>query len=176
MSTDALKSRAKPTEHPLEALHSPDTEVFHDRPPERESIAESDFNDIALDDDSAPVALTSQWSSGSNTSLRGEGVENGSGNGNGRPRSVSVPQADFNPSKKPSHKKTASTTTIRSSNNRPFILARLDLQDESGAGHRGSVDGQQKLQEEFARLYKEEEEAKETAKASVIDWGTLSKF
>lgn len=167
--SDALKSTAKPTEHPLEALRSPDTEVFHDRPPEQESIAESDFNDIALDDDSAfsPVALTSQRGSGSNTSIRGEGVENG------RPRSVSVPQADFNPSKKPSHKKTASTTTIRSSNNLPFILARLDLQDESGAGHRGSVDGQQKLQEEFARLHKEEEEAKETAKASAIDWGTF---
>jgi hypothetical protein len=165
MFTDVSKSTEKPTEHPLEALRSPDTEVFRDRLPERESIAESDFNEIALDDDSAfsPVALTSQRGSGSNTPLQGEGLENG------RPQNMS-PQADFNP-KKPSHKKSASMTTIRSANNLPFILARLDLQDDSGAGHRGSVDGQQKLQEEFARLHREEEEVKENARTGAIDWG-----
>lgn len=161
MSTNAFKPAAKPTKPSLEELHSPDTETFPGRPHERESIAESEFNDIALDDEPplSPVALISQRSSGS-----GE-----------RPRSVSVPQAIDTP-KKPSHTKTASATTIRSANNLPFILARLDLQDDLGAGHRGSVDGQQRLQEEFARLQREEEVAKENAKASAIDWGKLYKL
>lgn len=172
MSTDVSKSTSEPLpspENPLESLRSPDAAVFRDKLPERESIAESDFNDIALDDDSgfSPVALTSRRGS-SSSYTREEGVENG------RPRSMSSPETAFEPLKK-SHKKSASTTTIRSVNNLPFILARLDLQDDSGTSHRGSVDGQQKLQEEFARLHREEEEAKENARNGAIDWGALLK-
>lgn len=172
MSSDASTSKPLLKEDPLASLRSPasDATTFDASLPKRESlVTDSDFNDIALDDESgfSPVALT-----------RGHTPEQDADvpeDENGRPRSMSSPQAAvFNPSKQPSHKKSASITTIRSANNLPFILARLDLQDESGAPHRGSVDGQQKLQEEFARLHREEEEAKDIAGTGAIDWGASS--
>ncbi|RDB25076.1 GTPase-activating protein GYP5 [Hypsizygus marmoreus] len=173
MSTDVSESAAKPSviKHSLEALRSPEAEVFDRRLPERESIVtDSDFNDIALDDASnfSPVTLTRDQSPESGTSSQVEVDADQAG----RPRSGSSPQTKFfTPTKHPSHKKSASTTTIRSANNLPFILARLDLQDESGTSHRGSIDGQQKLQEEFARLHKEEEgDDKDNVANGAIDW------
>ena len=160
MSPDALKVSTNallPPKGPLESLRSPQetTEVSA-----AESIVESDFNEIALDDDGAfsPVALTSHRTSGSAGFLDRDAPEE---------HSQLFQQPVFNPSKQFSHKKSASTTTIHSSNNLPFLLARLDLQEESSVPHRSSMDGQQKLQEEFARLYREEEEADQGA----IDWG-----
>lgn len=152
----ATKVSTTPAPLPLESLRSPKAATKSvEKPPERESIADSDFNDIALDDDSAfsPVALTSQSHASSGSDGRA-----------------------FNPSKQFSHKKSASTTTIRSSKNLPFLLARLDIPEESSRSHhRGSVDGQQKLQEEFARLHKEEEETDNVA-TSAIDWGASFDF
>ncbi|KAF9531667.1 rab-GTPase-TBC domain-containing protein [Crepidotus variabilis] len=68
----------------------------------------------------------------------------------------------------PKHKKTASTTTIRSIREpQPSLLInRLDLQD-SPATHRFSLDGHQKLQEEFQRL--QEKDAQRETEAG-IDW------
>jgi len=162
MATEATKVSKIPTppiRDPLDSLRSPKAATqFVEKPPGRESIAESDFNDIALDDDStfSPVALTGQ-------SYLPDGSD-------GRPLSGFLPETMFNPSKPFSHKKSASTTTIRSSKNLPFLFARLEIPEESGRSHhRGSVDGQQKLQEEFARLHKEEEETRDVA-SSAIDW------
>lgn len=62
------------------------------------------------------------------------------------------------------HKKTASTSTIVSANNVPFILARLET--EEGA-RRSSQDGKQMLQEEFDRKHDSQESR--TTEASV-DW------
>jgi hypothetical protein len=176
MATKELKVSAKPTlpaRDPLESLRSPrDPTQFVEKPPGRESIAESDFNDIALDDDSAlsPISLNNRQSSVSGGSDRN--VDD-----IGRPLSASLPKTAFNPSKQGSHKKSASTTTIRSPKNLSFLLARLDLQEESsGSSHRGSVDGQQKLQEEFARLHKEKEEAKDGFSTGAIDWGASSDY
>lgn len=162
MTTKATKVLTTPAplpKDPLESLRSPtgtEATEFVEKPPERESIAESDFNEIALDDDFAfsPVALTNEKNEE-----------------NERPLSLFLPPTAFNPSKQFSHKKSASTTTIRSTKNLPFLLARLDLQEESSrSSRRGSVDGQQKLQEEFARLHKEEEEAKDNVATNAIDW------
>ncbi|PSR71756.1 hypothetical protein PHLCEN_2v12360 [Hermanssonia centrifuga] len=63
------------------------------------------------------------------------------------------------------HKKTPSTSTIVSANNVPFILARLEGDEVS---NRKSLDGQQKLQEEFTRKHEVEGEAEPEA---VVDWG-----
>ena len=164
MATEATKVSkipAPPIRDPLESLRSPRAAIeFVEKPPGRESVAESDFNDIALDDDStfSPVSLTGQSFSSDGTPLSG-----------------SLPETMFNPSKQFLHKKSASTTTIRSSKNLPFLLSRLEIPEESGRSHhRGSVDGQQKLQEEFARLHKEEEETRDTVTSSAIDWGASS--
>lgn len=173
MSTGVLGSASKLSlkDDPLESLRSPEAIVFGDRLPERESIVtDSDFNDIALDDDSgfSPISLT-------RNQTPELGISSHDNVSNERPHSVSFPPTqNFNPSKQRSHKKSASTTTIRSANNLPFILARLDIQEETSTSHRGSVDGQQKLQEEFARLHKEEEEAKDNVITGAIDWGASS--
>lgn len=171
MATEPIsvsKISAPLTKDLLESLRSPKvTAKFVEQPPERSSITESDFNDIALDDDPfSPVALTSRQSSDSDSSDR---HRDGNNEDNGRPLELPLSEAVFNPSKQFSHKKSASNTTIRSSKNLSFLFTRLDLQEESS---RGSADGQQKLQEEFDRLHKEEEEMKKNVAAtSAIDWG-----
>ncbi|KAJ7901861.1 rab-GTPase-TBC domain-containing protein [Mycena olivaceomarginata] len=78
-------------------------------------------------------------------------------------------EAGFSPASQPSHQRSASTATIRSVNNLPFILARIETQkpDPDARPNRTSLDGQHKLQEEFARKQKEEDD--ENA-AHAIDW------
>ncbi|KAF8200794.1 rab-GTPase-TBC domain-containing protein [Pholiota molesta] len=152
---------------PLESLRSPQLdETFNNRSLGRESVAVSEFNDIALDDDSfSAVTLPG----------RADGVEevdisqlqNDSDTKYGVELPSELPRTDYTSSK--SHRKTASTTTIRSFHdpNVSLLMNRLELQE--GGRARGSVDGQLKLQEEFARLH--EKEAKEhTAAEGVIDW------
>ncbi|TCD71202.1 GTPase-activating protein [Steccherinum ochraceum] len=69
------------------------------------------------------------------------------------------------------HKKTASTSTIVSASNVPFLLARVDAQGDEGLNRR-SLDGQQKLQEDFNRMQLESEpKAQDTKTVPVeIDW------
>lgn len=71
------------------------------------------------------------------------------------------------------HKKTASTSTIVSASNVPFLLARLDVQnDETEEGsNRRSLDGQQKLQEDFNRMQMESEPQPDVAVVGAVDWG-----
>ncbi|KAG7449507.1 RabGAP/TBC [Guyanagaster necrorhizus] len=149
----------------LDSLLSPKAQTFDVNRTVRESVAESDFNDVALEDDArfSTVALSSRRSSSS----AGSSVHTLD---RSRPRSNSSTLASsFEAPKKPSHKKSASTTTIRSNNNLTFLLARL----EEDPTKRGSVDGQIRLQEEFARLQKEKEyqiETENSSDAEVIDW------
>ncbi|KAF5393280.1 hypothetical protein D9757_000605 [Collybiopsis confluens] len=74
------------------------------------------------------------------------------------------------------HKKSASITTIRSSRHISLLVNR----DETVQARRGSADGQHKLQEEFARLQKEQEDGTVDNKTPVpltpglnagVDWG-----
>ncbi|KAG6865369.1 hypothetical protein C0991_003146 [Blastosporella zonata] len=124
---------------------------------------DTEFNDIALDDDTAfsAVSLT-------NDPIPDPRTPNDESPDTARPRSAS--NTVFNPvPTRTGHKKSASTTTIRSGNNLPFIVSRL--QDEHRMSHRVSVDGQQKLQEEFKRLHKEEEkDTADTGDNHAIDW------
>ncbi|KAJ7770217.1 rab-GTPase-TBC domain-containing protein [Mycena maculata] len=158
---------------PLDSLLSPGPEPERQtfRISTRDSVAtDSDFNDVALDDDStfSPIALTSGMDS---TDSEAEV--------SGRSRSASdssvtptVVDAAALPSQ-PSHKKSMSTRTIRSVNNLPFILARIETQkpDADARPNRSSIDGQHKLQEEFARKQKDKEiENDENAANAAIDW------
>lgn len=68
------------------------------------------------------------------------------------------------------HKKTASTSTIMSASNVPFLLSRLDMQEEDGS-RRQSLDGQQKLQEEFSKMQGGQDRQTQEAAANSIDWG-----
>ncbi|KAJ7497322.1 rab-GTPase-TBC domain-containing protein [Mycena latifolia] len=154
---------------PLDSLLSPGPEPEHQsfRIPVRDSVATvSDFNDVALDDESgfSPIALTSGMDSTSSEPPEG--------------RSRSASDSSITPTvvdtaAGPSHKKSASTATIRSVNNLPFILARIETQkpDPDSRPNRSSVDGQHKLQEEFARKQKDKEvEDDDNAANAAIDW------
>lgn len=156
---------------PLDSLLSPQAEDFEQRVPERDSIAESDFNDVALDDDSrfSTVALSERQSVIEDTL---PGTEDDT-----KERSASPPLTSSDPFKPTSHKKSASTTTIRSVGNLPFILARLDIQKaQDDTSRRVSIDGQHKIHEEFVRLQKGKEEEEENAVNAAIDWGTLENY
>lgn len=163
---------------PLESLRSPHVnQSFGQKslPSERDSIAGSEFNDIALDDDPfSPVALTIQPEMPEPSSPQSQDDTNATN----QPRVTSLPLTpqDLSVPIK-SHKKTASTTTIRSSHekNGSLFITRLDSQDHNGMVARASVDGQIKLQEEFARL--QEKETKDLNQTeSSIDWGELVLF
>lgn len=157
---------------PLDSLFSPQVALFDEnRAIARESITtDSDFNDVALDDETGlPSAILSPRQS-MQTLVESE-----------RPRSTSsIVSPTKYTAQHSGHKKTTSTSTIRSSHNLPFLMGRLDLQngDETESSNRGSVDGQQKLQEEFARLHKEKEVEVEEKAANgapgAIDWGVYS--
>ncbi|KIM40114.1 hypothetical protein M413DRAFT_446268 [Hebeloma cylindrosporum] len=151
---------------PLESLRSP--ELNGDRSLGRDSLAVSEFNDIALDDDNfSPIALTARPPILETVPSPSQDKSSTS-----RTRSISFvvpPIVEFSSPK--GHRKTASTTTIRSfheTNSASLLLNRLDLHDTKGKA-RGSVDGQLKLQEEFARLH-EKETKDQGAQEGVIDW------
>ncbi|KAG6897890.1 hypothetical protein C0992_009374 [Termitomyces sp. T32_za158] len=159
-----------PKNDPLESLHSPDVIDFAVKDREVETIAsatDTEFNDIALDDETVdiPVSPTRDHSPS-------QGSDDLEPPSTARPPSASTPrEAVLNSQSVKTHKKsTSSTSTIRSGNNLPFIVSRL--QDEHRSSLRASVDGQQKLQEEFARLHKEEEKASAEPAAAhrAIDW------
>lgn len=155
-----------PPVNPLDALRSPESSHFDQRPLERDSIAGSDFNEIALDDDGSffPIALTARP-----LDLSTEPPREDAG---GRPRSSSFSLLP-NSLMSRSHKKSASTTTLRSSKDIPFLCSRLEMQkdEETRKAARGSIDGQQKIQEEFARLQKEKADTSDKSEEGTIDWG-----
>lgn len=131
-------------------------------------VTESEFNEVALDDETTPsnVELESKLPTEHPSPSLPSVQEN---------TEVSEEDAPTHPT----HKKSASMTTIRSSHNLPFIMARLDIQngEETGvARNRSSIEATQHLQEEFARLKEEEVVAEENAANGVstsIDWGVF---
>lgn len=172
---------------PLESLYSPQlTELsITTGPLERDSIAASDFNDIALDDDPfSPVVLTAHPAAAPDSSPSSQPPEEEADTdeekditSNGLSDDTQVTQPDPIPIPYPtrvntakSHNRTASTITIRSSHNRKdsLLANRLDLQEPNP--NRGSVDGHLKLQEEFHRLQENQKEQTATSE-STIDWG-----
>lgn len=194
-SMSLTKSGFKVTEPvPLESLRSPQVPVFNvqvddnksppaDILPERDSIASSlsGFNDIALDDEVVPTAKPSKLKplnlgkprtpdSSSRPSSKASSISKPAEDaGKARPDSVafnSIP-LDSPVGNGKAHKKTTSNTTIRSydDEDNSFVRRRASV--------RASVDGQQKLQEEFARLQKEDNEQRRAEGA--IDWGTSAR-
>ena len=170
-SESSFKLPSVITEHttldPLESLRSPQTSGQTSFPTsERDSIARSEFNDIALDDDPYfPVPLTAQPDS---YPPEEDDITAAS---RSRVPSLSSTLQDLSMSMPlKSHRKTVSTTTIRSirDSNGPSLVTRLDFQEGNVA--RASVDGQMKLQEEFARLQEMETKDHNPTEGG-IDWG-----
>lgn len=159
---------------PLESLRS--SHINQSFPGERDSIAGSEFNDIALDDDSySLVPLTAQPLAAIPESHSPQPPDENdlTAASQSRVPSLSLTLQDLRLSISPkSHRKTASTTTIRSTheNNGPSLVTRLDLQEHNGKVARASVDGQMELQKEFARLQEKETKDHNQTESS-IDWG-----
>ena len=154
---------------PLDLLLSPVAQrptfpTFDERVPARES--QSDFNDVALDDGPFTAIPATARPSQRDANDKAEEL-----------RRRSVDSLHFTSPQTDRQKKSASTTSIRSASNLPFILARLDIQKAQEVGspnpQRASVDGQIKLQEEFARLQNEQlEEDEKVTNGEAIDWST----
>jgi hypothetical protein len=169
----ALSGSAVTIVSPLDLLLSPPPKTtvnfpgFDDQPPVRDSQAS--FNDVSLDD-VAPTAVP--VTARPTQRVGAEKAEEY------RRRSVdSIKSVDLRESRSDRQDRPVSTSSVRSASNLPFILARLDLQksqDESSPNpQRASVDGQLKLQEEFARLQNEKHDEEERTSSESIDWGTL---
>jgi hypothetical protein len=168
---------------PLESLRSPQLDILNlkNRSLERDSLAGSEFNDIALDDDVfSPVALTARPVVAPDTSISHDRGEIHKDNTDKVPNDLPsgpvlhpVVTTIMDPPR--SHKKTVSTTTIRSSHTRKasLLVNLLDLQ-ETNRKNRGSVDGHLKLQEEFHRLHERENQKEHTSTENTIDWGASS--
>ena len=169
---------------PLESLYSPQINKLNlsDRHLERDSVAVSEFNDIALDDDAfSPVALTAQPEAISSdvTAFSRKEVSDTTGNNIARDEerkdtstAITIPHPVTTLMDHPkSHKKSASTITIRSTHDKraSLLVNRLDLQEPSRS-NRGSVDGHIKLQEEFLRLHESRKDNVVDSEAA-IDWG-----
>ena len=168
---------------PLESLYSPQLNKLSIRPLERDSVATSEFNDIALDDDPfSPVALSARpppvpdISQPPRPEVDTEKAEETSDVSDQtilpipNPVPIQYPAISTLMDSEKSHKRSASTITIRSTHNRKdsLLLNRLDLKEPNQ--NRGSVDGHLKLQEEFHRIQENQKEKAPTSESS-IDWG-----
>ncbi|TFY83696.1 hypothetical protein EWM64_g309 [Hericium alpestre] len=128
------------------------------------SVAESEFADVGLDDSRfSTVALTARDSTIAIKSPVDETPPSRFGE-DGRRTTIALGQPSATPRKTTfTHKKSASATSARSANNVAFFMQRLDVQmgekDKDEQGRRISVDGKQKLQEEFNRKQSELEDA-----------------
>ncbi|KAJ8488666.1 hypothetical protein ONZ45_g13870 [Pleurotus djamor] len=176
MSTDskdalAALTSASSAKVPLDSLFSPQVSTFESAQATnsivRASVAESEFSDVGLGGDESPmssVALSARSSIKSFKSTVSAGSRRHSVSSAVTQQPADDPPLPVNG--RGSHKKSASTTTIRSIRNVPFLLARLDAQKADGASRsdRGSMDG--KFHTEFAKL----QEGQEVNEAGPIDW------
>ncbi|KAJ4483397.1 rab-GTPase-TBC domain-containing protein [Lentinula aciculospora] len=131
----------------LDSLLSPKQATFGDvEARARESIAESELSDISLNDESLEGLnvddSTTEESLPKNPSVLDFPTNSFELNLN---EALSISAS--------SHKKSASLTTIHSGRHISLLIAH----GEQMPGNRVSLDGQQKLQEEFARLQKEKD-------------------
>lgn len=140
----------------LDALLSPKDDVAFDAAaPNRESIAES----TTSEDDARFSTVSLNPPTMSTIAETSEGTPTS-------PTATLAPSLDtFDKT----HKKSASTTTIRSNHSLSFV----QKHSEDVSNKRASVDGQAKLQEEFARLQKEKEDVVDNRESNgeIIDWG-----
>lgn len=183
----------------LDALLSPQIQTRQGDGPMstlRDSVAEGDIVDVDLGVDEShfsnvPLSAGAGERNGNGAANRGSGLSvlnrATSSSQAGRPISYSVGQSVSTPqmagSKKGSHKKSASSTTLdsnprNSSGNLPFLLHRLDLQKvqetANPSSHRLSLDGQHRIHEEFSRLQSNQVETLTAGADESIDWGTPS--
>ncbi|KII92468.1 hypothetical protein PLICRDRAFT_37239 [Plicaturopsis crispa FD-325 SS-3] len=219
-TTKKTPDAASPT---LDALLSPQNTHFEGNLPKHESVAESDFNDIVLDEAKPPLhpqekephrsldknstrfngsvldevkeseqAPTQEQEPGTEPSTpfdedstrfstvplsARESVGSSSSNAaiisprNSLGDATSARSNDedefMTSTNKSTHRKTMSASSTHSASNAPFILQRLDLQN---GDKRQSVDGQNRIQEEFVRKQAERQEEKENALNGAIDW------
>ncbi|ESK97174.1 hypothetical protein Moror_6257 [Moniliophthora roreri MCA 2997] len=144
----------------LDSLLSPSADNASFPPSARASLAVSELDEVALDDEPpfSPVALSTRDSARNSTGSKGHDRSDST--------SSVKPILDLDLNSSQSHKKTASVSTVRSGN-LSFMVTREDRKN-----NRVSVDGQHKLQAEFARLQKErEDEREDDTGAGTIDWG-----
>lgn len=167
----AVASKPDPPS-PLDTLLSPKGPTYDELSSSpRGSIAESDYNDVILDDD--PSFSTVSLSG--NTSLV---TEADAGDTlpklNRRTTISSTSSKAFSSLRHFSHRKSASTITIPSALG-SNILARIGSQgtrDESSVeALRSAGEGQQKLHEEFLRLHNERRAEATESEQGGIDWG-----
>ncbi|KAG2342914.1 RabGAP/TBC [Suillus weaverae] len=157
---------------PLDTLLSPKGPTYDELSSSpRGSVAESDYNDVILDDD--PSFSTVSLSG--NTSLITEAdADDTLPKLNRRTTISSTPSTAFSSLRHFSHRKSASTITIPSApgNN---ILARIGSQGTRDEGSsealRSAGEGQQKLHEEFLRLHNERRAEATESEQGGIDWG-----
>ncbi|KAG2129828.1 rab-GTPase-TBC domain-containing protein [Suillus bovinus] len=156
---------------PLDTLLSPKGPTHEELSP-RGSIAESDYNDVILDDD--PSFSTVPLSG--DTSLVTEATTDDTlptQKLNRRTTISSTSSKTFSSLRHFSHRKSASTITIPSApgNN---ILARIGSQGTRDEGSiealRSTGEGQQKLHEEFLRLHNERRAEATESEQGGIDW------
>ncbi|KAH7916576.1 rab-GTPase-TBC domain-containing protein [Hygrophoropsis aurantiaca] len=163
----AATSREEPaSSSPLDSLLSPKGPAHA---PLRDSVAESDFGDVLLEDDGrfSTVPLSGRSSVVSNLDDLSSQSR--------RTTLTQAPVKTPSPLRHIAHKKSASTATIRSAtSNLPLLMSRLAIpkaQDENDIDAlRGNADGQQKLHQEFIRLHNERKEEAEQAEQGAIDW------
>jgi hypothetical protein len=154
---------------PLDSLLSPKGPPLT---PLRDSVAESDYNDVILEDDPrfSTVSLSEQASVASSV----PGLDEVTTKLERRTTISSAPSKAIASLRHFTHKKSASSVTageISDAN----ILARLGIQ-KSHQEHdpdalRSAGQGQQKLREEFLRLHKERRAEVAHSEEGAIDWG-----
>ncbi|KAH7925525.1 RabGAP/TBC [Leucogyrophana mollusca] len=152
----------------LDSLLSPKGPAFTPLSPSRDSVAESDFGDVPLEDDArfSTVPLSAR----SSVAPTPDDLPDA------RRTTISqAPPKALSPLRHIAHKKSASSATIGSATSSlPFLMARLAIpkaHDENDIDAlRSNTDGQQKLHEEFVRLHKERREEAEQAAQGAIDW------
>ncbi|KAG2111230.1 rab-GTPase-TBC domain-containing protein [Suillus discolor] len=155
---------------PLDTLLSPKGPTYEELSP-RGSVAESDYNDVILDDD--PSFSTVPLSG--DTSLVTEADADDTLPKLSRRTTISsAPSRAFSSLRHFSHRKSASTITIPSAPG-SNILARIGSQGTRDEGSiealRSAGEGQQKLHEEFLRLHNERRAEVTESEQGGIDWG-----
>lgn len=143
----------------------------------RDSVADSDYNDVALEDDPrfSTVALSEASERASVISLKSEPLEVDERSDQLERRTTisSAPSRQVSFQRHFSHKKSASSVTA-SDAARANILARLGSQkalDENDLDAlRVTGTGQQQLHEEFVRLHKERRAEAAKSEEDTIDW------
>ncbi|KAG1790581.1 rab-GTPase-TBC domain-containing protein [Suillus plorans] len=155
---------------PLDTLLSPKGSTYEELSP-RGSVAESDYNDVILDDD---PSFSTVPLSGDTSLVTEADADDTLPKLNRRTTISSAPSKAFSSLRHFSHRKSASTITIPSAPG-SNILARIGSQGTRDEGSiealRSAGEGQQKLHEEFLRLHNERRAEVTESEQGGIDWG-----